>query len=197
MMENPRKQISDLHFDEFADTSDFQCWKTNFKIEECSCSGCLTVAMLWINEVEVANSVDDLKTSHSIEGHVFPDFEMLDAKVASALKRMKRTITNQYFRRRTNVEELEYRFLRGRQIACMIYEHFRATGAHDAALDLADFFNIYLHDDDIQDFDIRWDQALSAASETPLSDCLGSFVQDENTRVCSASDSIDYARPRN
>ena len=58
--------------------------------------------MLWIKEVEVAKSVDDLMTSQSTEDHEFPDFEMLDVKMASALKRI---ITNQYFRRRINVEE--------------------------------------------------------------------------------------------
>ena len=30
--------------------------------------------------MEVAKSVDDLMTSQSIEGHVFLDFEMLDAE---------------------------------------------------------------------------------------------------------------------
>ena len=81
--------------------------------------------MLWIEEVEVAKSVDDLMTSQSIEGHEFLEFEMLDAKIASASKRI---ITNQYFRRRIDVEEQDAqkygRFLQGRQIAEMIYEHF-------------------------------------------------------------------------
>ena len=54
--------------------------------------------MLWITEVEV----DDLLTSQSIEGRDFSDFEMLDAKIASALKRI---ISNQHFRRRVGVEE--------------------------------------------------------------------------------------------
>ena len=45
--------------------------------------------------MEVAKSVDDLMTSRSIEGHAFPNFETLAAKIASALKRI---ITNQYFR---------------------------------------------------------------------------------------------------
>ena len=58
--------------------------------------------MLWIKEVEVDKSVDDLLTSQSIEGHAFPDVEMFDAKIASALKRI---ITDQYFRTRINVEE--------------------------------------------------------------------------------------------
>ena len=140
MMENPRNPISDLHVAKFPDTSDFQCWKTNFETEVCSCSGCLTVAMLWIQEVEA-------------------DFELLDAKTASALKRI---ITNQYFRR-INVEEPHAqtcdRFPRGRQIANVIYEHFRATGAHDTALDLSDLFDVSLQGDDIQDFATRWDQS--------------------------------------
>ena len=100
------------------------------KTEVCSCSGCLTVAMLWIKEVEVAKSVDDVMTSQSIEVHAFLDFEMLGAKIASAVKRI---ITNQYFRRRFNVQKREAqaqdRFLRGRQIPHMIYENFRASGA--------------------------------------------------------------------
>ena len=45
-----------------------------------------------------------LLTSLSIEGRDFPEFEMLDAKIASALERI---ISNQYFRRRVNVEEQE------------------------------------------------------------------------------------------
>ena len=47
-------------------------------------------------------SVDDLMTPQSIEGHVFHDFEMHDGKTASALNRI---ITNKYFRRRINVEK--------------------------------------------------------------------------------------------
>ena len=102
LIELPRNQIPELHVDKFHDASCFQCWKTNFKTEVCSWSVCLTVAMLWIKEVEVDKSVDDLLTSQSIEGHAFPDVEMFDAKITSALKRI---ITDQYFRRRINVEE--------------------------------------------------------------------------------------------
>ena len=45
--------------------------------------------MLWIKEVEVAKSIDELVTSRSITGqHNFPDFDMLAAMIASALKRL-------------------------------------------------------------------------------------------------------------
>ena len=49
----------------------------------------------------------------------------------------------------------EDRFLRGRQIAFMIYEYFRVTGAHDTVLDYADLFSVTLRDDNIQEFDTR------------------------------------------
>ena len=49
----------------------------------------------------------------------------------------------------------------------MIYEYFRATGAYDAAQGLSDLFNTCLHNDDVQDFDTRLDQALLAVSEIP------------------------------
>ena len=76
--------------------------KVNFKTEVWVNLPSPTSTMSWIKEAEMAKSVDDLLPSQSIEGHEFHDFDMLDAKIASALKRI---ITNQYFRRRTNVEE--------------------------------------------------------------------------------------------
>ena len=44
----------------------------------------------------------------------------------------------------------EDRFLREGQIAYMIYDYFRVTGAHDTVLDYADFFSITLRNDDVR-----------------------------------------------
>ena len=52
-------------------------------------------------------------------------------------------------------------------MAYMIYEHFRATGAHEAVQGLRDLFHIRSQNDDVDEFDVRWDQALLSASETP------------------------------
>ena len=53
------------------------------------------------------------------------DFEVLDARIASALNRI---IHNFHFKRRVSLEEQkakkEDRFLRGRQIAYLIHEYF-------------------------------------------------------------------------
>ena len=42
----------------------------------------------------------------------------------------------------------------------MIYEYFRPTGAYESIQGLADLFTMMLLDDDIQDFEVRWDHAL-------------------------------------
>ena len=45
----------------------------------------------WIKEVEMVDSVDDLKSSSSVRGNQMPDFEVLDARIASALNRIIRS----------------------------------------------------------------------------------------------------------
>ena len=52
----------------------------------------------------------------------------------------------------------------------MIYDNFRVTGAHDTVLDYADLFSITLRNDDVQEFDTRWDKILSSMNEMPLDD---------------------------
>ena len=55
-----RLQISDPHFDKFPAPTTFACWKIRFKTEVCTCSQFSMEAMLWIKEVEMVESVDDL-----------------------------------------------------------------------------------------------------------------------------------------
>ena len=107
----------------------------------------------------MADSVDELKSSRSIQGEDFQNFEMLDARISCALNKI---IQNSYFKKKVSLEEQktqkEDRFLRGRQIAFMIYDNFRVTGAHDTVLDYANLFTITLRNDDVQEFDTRWDE---------------------------------------
>ena len=67
-----RLQISDLHFDKFPTPATFACWKIRFKTEVCTCSQFPTEAMQWIKEVEMVDSVDDLRSSSSIRGISMP-----------------------------------------------------------------------------------------------------------------------------
>ena len=74
--------------------------------------------MQWIKELELVDSVDELRSSSSIRGVSMPNFEVLDARIASALNKI---IHNSQFKRRISLEEQKAqkqdRFLRGRQIA--------------------------------------------------------------------------------
>ena len=97
-----RLQISDLHFDNFPTPATIACWKIRFKIEVCTCSQFPTEAMQWIKEVEMVDSVHDLKSSSSIRGISMQNFEVLDARIASALNKI---IHNSHFKRRTSLEE--------------------------------------------------------------------------------------------
>ena len=72
-----RLQISDLHFDKFPTPATFACWKIRFKTEVCTCSQFPTEAMQWIKEVEMVDSVDDLKSSSSIRGISMPNLKYL------------------------------------------------------------------------------------------------------------------------
>ena len=66
----------------------------------------------------------------------------------------------------------EDRFLRGRQIAHLIYEYFWVTGANDSVENYADLFTIALRDDDIQEFDSKWDGSLLSMTKIPSDDIL-------------------------
>ena len=119
-----RLQISDLHFDKFPTPATFACWEKRFKTEVCTCSQFPTDAMQWIKEVEMVDSVDDLKSSSSTRGIQMPNFEVLDTRIASALNKI--IFHNSHFKRRISLEEQKAqkqdRFLRARQIAYLIYE---------------------------------------------------------------------------
>ena len=129
--------------------------------------------MLWIKEVEMVDSVDDLKSSRSIKGTHGPDFEVLDAKIASALHRI---IQNTSFKKKVSLEEMkahkEDRFLRGRQIAHLNYEYFWVTGANDSVENYADLFTVALRNDNVEEFDTKWDEFLLSMTQIPSDDIL-------------------------
>ena len=59
----------------------------------------------------------------------------------------------------------------------MIYDYFRVTGAHDTVLDYADIFSVTLRNDNVQEFDTRWDGFLLSMSKIPSDDILKSLYK--------------------
>ena len=51
------------------------------------------------------------------------------------------------------------------------------TGAHDTVLDYADLFSLTLRDDNVQEFDTRWDEVLPSVSKIPSDDILESLYK--------------------
>ena len=180
MMDYPRIPIWELHLAKFLDPLEFQSWKINFRTKVCIRTAHPQVRMLWIKQVEIDKSIDQLVTSRSITGQ--PKFP--DSMIASALKNLLNTQSN--FRKKVSVEEQRAQnsdqFLRGRQIAFMIYEYFRATRAYEKVQGLADMFTMTLQNDDVQDFDVRWDHAPLTVSEMP-SDAIPEGLYKSKNRI--------------
>ena len=66
----------------------------------------------------------------------------------------------------------EDRCLHGRQTAYLIYEYFRVTGSNDSVENYADLFTIGLRNDDIQEFDSKWNGILLSMTRIPPDDIL-------------------------
>ena len=73
MVGHQRQQISELQFDKFPTPSSFfSCWKIRFRNQVTTCSGFPSESMLWIKELEMVDSMDELKSSRSVAGKKFP-----------------------------------------------------------------------------------------------------------------------------
>ena len=105
-------------------------------------------------------------------------FETLDARIASALNKI---IQNSYIKKKVSLEDekaqKQDRFHRGRQIAYMIYDYLRVTGAHDTVLDYANVFTTALRNDDVQEFDTRWCDISLSMTKIPSDDILDSLYK--------------------
>ena len=126
----------------------------------------------------MVDSVEELKSSRSVSGKNFPNFGMLDAKIASALNKI---IQNSQFKKKVSLEEQkaqkETGFYEEDRSLFMIYDCIRVTGAHDTVLDHADLFSVTLRHHNVQDFDTRWDEALLSMSKIPSDDILESLYK--------------------
>ena len=130
----------------------------NFKSVVCLSASFPTEAMVWVNEIDSARNVDELKLSSSILGRILPDFEILDSNITSPLKKL----LTADFNRRVYMEEQkaqqDNRFLKGRQIAYMIYDNFQISGRGEDLLDFNDLLRFLLKNDTGQGFDTKWDE---------------------------------------
>ena len=122
--------------------------------------------MHWIKEVEMVDSVDDLKSSSSKRGIQMPKFWSNRCEDCFS----------------TEPNHPEYPLQEkgqsgGRQIAYLIYEYFPVTGANDSAENYADLFTVVLQNDDIQEFDSKRDEILLSMTQIPPDEVLESLCK--------------------
>ena len=90
----PRIPITEWNLGKFPDTVKFQSWKVNFRPEVCLRTADPQITMVWIKEVDIAKSIEELVASRSVTGqHNFLDFDMPDV-IASLLKKLLNTQSN-------------------------------------------------------------------------------------------------------
>ena len=83
-------------------TVNVQLLQLAFRAEVCSGSYHPSDAMSWIRDLEAAQNIDDLRTSHSITRKPYSNFETLDDKIATALKKI---LMNTSFKKKVRLEE--------------------------------------------------------------------------------------------
>ena len=126
MVGQQRQQISEVQFDKLSTPSSFLYWNIRFKSQVTTCSD-FPLRLCYGSKKWRWSTQWMRKSSRSIAGKNFLNFEMLDAKIASALNKI---IRNSHFKKKFSLEERkaqkENRFLRGRQISFMIYNYFES-----------------------------------------------------------------------
>ena len=96
-------------------------------------------------------------------------FEALDIKLASALKPVLPKRLNILVTQKERNLELTYgKPLRGRQILCMIIDHYQINGSDKDYKNISDLNNVILRGDDVFGFITKWDDILMSFDHTNL-----------------------------
>ena len=115
------------------------------------------------------------------------------------LQTLNKIIHNSHFKRKISLEEQkaqkEDRFLRGRQIAYLIYEQFRVIGTDSSVETYTDLFTIALRNDDIQECDSKWDGILLSMTKIPPDDILEGLYKLRIRESDKTQDRIGIVRP--
>ena len=117
--------------------------------------------MAWINEVDSARNMDELKSSNSqTSRYLIPkNYEC------------PQEVTDRGFQEAS--QHGENGFLKGRPIANMIHRHFRISGTCEALLDL----EVQLKNGNVQGFDTKWDEVLVSMTKSSRKGDIEKVVQ--------------------
>ena len=156
------RRLVELHFDKFPTPATFACWKIRFKTEVCTCSQFPTEA----------KCNGSKKWSWLIQWMNWDLRHLLVVFQCRILKYLMQGLLQRWTKSSIiliSQEESVWRNKRPRsrivsfvadRLLPLIYDYFRVTGVHDSVENYADLFTISLRNDDIQEFDSKWDGIL-------------------------------------
>ena len=156
------------------DMQRFKHWRLNFKRAVASASRNPAQAFVWVSQVENAKGLKDLHDSGTREP--------LDAKIATGLG----TILVGDLSRQINVIEeglaAQRKRLKGRQIAWVMYEHFRISDTEGAILEFRYLLAIELKRDNLNTLLNEWESCLIGLKTVPPQDILESLFRKQLER---------------
>ena len=152
--------------------------------------------MQWIKEVEMADSVDELRSSSSTRGISMPNFEVLDARIVSVLNKI---LHNSHFKRRISLEErkgAEAGPFPSRQTDCLL--DLRKLLGHWSQRFCRKLCRPVHHCSSKWRYSgirLKVGRNFIVHDENPTWWHLGRIVQIKNTRVWETQDRIGIVRP--
>ena len=160
-----RLQISDFHFDKFTTPPTFACWRTRFKTKACLCSHFLKKTTLWIEKMEMVESVDDAKSSRSVLGLLIETLDWNASamnKIIQSSRFKKKSVWNEWMLTKKTVsfdEDISRTWSTSTS---------GVIGANDSVENYANLFTVVLRTDDIHEFNSwKWDEFFCRWHKNP------------------------------
>lgn len=165
------KEAEKVKLQNFPSVKNIKGWKMHFKKEVASASGRPKEAFVWIAQVEKALTIEELEDDE--------DFETLGAKIATA---MSEIIHGEFARKievlKQKAAKLEIpKMINGRQMAFLVYQHFRTSEVETQLLDINDLLAVELKGDNLMAFLNEWELTLEGLKIRYGDDILESLLR--------------------
>ena len=171
MVGQQRQQISELQFDKFPNPQSFLVRKIRFKTQVTTCSDCPSDAMLWIKEVEMVDSLDELKSRDQFTG--FSEFRDAGREDCLCSEQDHPEFPVQEEGQPRGAESPKRGPVSTRKIDRLHdLRQLSSDWRSWHSIGLCWFILCYSYDDNIQEFDTKWDEVLLSMSKIPSDDIL-------------------------
>ena len=153
------KEADEIKFDKMPQSRQMRMWKINTRKKIAGASGRPKAAFIWWGQADHATTFEELEDDG--------DFESLSAKIASGFANI---IHGEFARQIEYLEQqlaLTNKMLNGRQIYWLINQELSRSNAEGHISEFEDLLAVELEGDNLQKFQITWNQTLLAMTDKP------------------------------